>query len=416
MIRPNAQMPLDPATDAALLLRRIGFATLALALPLASLVSRRAAVVLAPIGVVLLVIAALIEAPRWFGNNVKAALLSRPGVILLALVGWAVLSLVWSPYTSSASEKAANLFLAIALGFAGAAALPERMRASNLNLAALGAGLAAIFALGLLLTEALSPVDSRAASAAGSVERGVSVVLIMSWPALAWLLSRERGLTALGLALVVGLLALSRIEDGEAMAMLCGAIAFGVISANRVFGARLIGGIMAGLMLLAPLLPFLLLPIFRLSPSVFSTVAIGLDIWADIISSRPVQLVTGHGLDTVLRGRITGALPLEVPTTILFETWYELGLVGAATAALALYFAVTAAGRMPGALAAGGVAAFVTAFALAALGFASFQTWWLMTLTAVALLFTAIARGQYRTERPVAPLSRRPKAPSAPAE
>jgi hypothetical protein len=416
MIRPNAQMPLDPATDAALLLRRIGFATLALALPLASLVSRRAAVVLAPIGVVLLVIAALIEAPRWFGNNVKAALLSRPGVILLALVGWAVLSLVWSPYTSSASEKAANLFLAIALGFAGAAALPERMRASNLNLAALGAGLAAIFALGLLLTEALSPVDSRAANAAGSVERGVSVVLIMSWPALAWLLSRERGLTALGLALVVGLLALSRIEDGEAMAMLCGAIAFGVISANRVFGARLIGGIMAGLMLLAPLLPFLLLPIFRLSPSVFSTVAIGLDIWADIISSRPVQLVTGHGLDTVLRGRITGALPLEVPTTILFETWYELGLVGAATAALALYFAVTAAGRMPGALAAGGVAAFVTAFALAALGFASFQTWWLMTLTAVALLFTAIARGQYRTERPVAPLSRRPKAPSAPAE
>jgi hypothetical protein len=416
MIRPNAQMPLDPATDAALLLRRIGFATLALALPLASLVSRRAAVVLAPIGVVLLVIAALIEAPRWFGNNVKAALLSRPGVILLALVGWAVLSLVWSPYTSSASEKAANLFLAIALGFAGAAALPERMRASNLNLAALGAGLAAIFALGLLLTEALSPVDSRAANAAGSVERGVSVVLIMSWPALAWLLSRERGLTALGLALVVGLLALSRIEDGEAMAMLCGAIAFGVISANRVFGARLIGGIMAGLMLLAPLLPFLLLPIFRLSPSVFSTVAIGLDIWADIISSRPVQLVTGHGLDTVLRGRITGALPLEVPTTILFETWYELGLVGAATAALALYFAVTAAGRMPGALAAGGVAAFVTAFALAALGFASFQTWWLMTLTAVALLFTAIARGQYRTERPVAPLSRRPKAPSAPTE
>ena len=70
---------------------------------------------------------------------------------------------------------------------------------------------------------------------------------------------------------------------------------------------------------------------------------------------------------------------------------------------------------MPGALAAGGVAAYATAFSLAALGFASFQTWWLMTLTAVALLFTAIARGQYRTERPVAPLSRRPKAPKLPA-
>jgi thiol:disulfide interchange protein len=60
---------------------------------------------------------------------------------------------------------------------------------------------------------------------------------------------------------------------------------------------------------------------------------------------------------------------------------------------------------MPGALAAGGVAAYVTAFALTALGFATLQPWWLMTLAAVALLFSAIARGQYRTERPVAPLS-----------
>ncbi len=64
MIRNNAQAPLDPATDAALLLRRIGFGTLALVLPLAALVSRRAAVVLVPIGVVLLIIATLIEDPR----------------------------------------------------------------------------------------------------------------------------------------------------------------------------------------------------------------------------------------------------------------------------------------------------------------------------------------------------------------
>jgi hypothetical protein len=414
MNRPSQTM-LDPAADAALLLRRIGFAILALVLPLASLISRRAAVILVPIGVVLLVIAALIEAPRWFGANLKGSLTSRPGLILLGLVGWAVLSLVWSPFTGSASDKAANLFLAIGLGFSGAAALPERMRASNLNLAALGTGLASILAIGLLLTETLGPSGARATDAAGSVERGVSVILIMSWPALAWLLSRERGLTALGLALVVGVLAVTRYEDGEAAAMLFGAIAFGIVAANRRFGARLVAAVSASLIMLAPLLPFLLLPFLRLVPNAFSTVALGLDIWADIISTRPIQLITGHGLDTVLRGRITGVLPLEAPTTILFETWYELGLVGASTAALALYFAIRAAGHMPGALAAGGVAAYVTAFSLAALGFASFQTWWLMTLTAVALLFTAIARGQYRTERPVAPLTRRPKAPVVPS-
>ena len=122
--------------------------------------------------------------------------------------------------------------LAVALGFCGVAALPERMRASNLNLAPLGTGVAALFALALIVAAALRPADAEP----GSVERGVSVILIMAWPALAWLLSRERGLSALGLALAVGLLALTRFEDGEAVAMIFGAVAFGAVSANRERG------------------------------------------------------------------------------------------------------------------------------------------------------------------------------------
>lgn len=401
MIRRNAQGPLDPAADAAVLLRRIGFATLALALPVASLVSRRAAVVLVPIGVILLVISSLVEEPGWFTGTLKRALTSRPGLILLGLVGWAVLSLIWSPYTTSATEKAGNLVLAVALGFCGTAALPERMRASNLNLAALGTGLAAIFALALIVFAALR----RSEVEVGSVERGVSVVLIMAWPALAWLLSRARGLSALGLALLVGMLALTRFEDGEAVAMICGAAAFGAVTANRDKAVPIIAAVIAGVMLLAPILPFLLIPIVSRFPESAGDFVLALGVWADVVSREPVQLVTGHGLDTVLRGRVTGALPQTTPTTLLFETWYELGIVGAAAASICLYFAIRAAGRMQGALAAGGVAAYTTAFALTALGFATLQPWWLMTLAAVALLFTAIARGQYRTERPVAPLS-----------
>lgn len=410
MPRRNAQGPLDPATDAALLLRRIGFATLAVALPIASLVSRRAAVVLAPIGVVLLVIAALVEAPAIFSATLKRAVFSRPGMILLGLVGWAVLSLIWSPYTMSAAEKASNLVLAVALGFCGVAALPERMRASNLNLAALGTGVAAVFALALIVVAAMRPVEAEP----GSVERGVSVVLIMAWPALAWLLSRDRGLSALALSIVVGLLALSRFEDGEAVAMICGAAAFGAVSANRDKAVRIIAAIIAFAMLFAPLLPFLLTPIVARLPDSANDFVQALAVWADVVLRAPIQLVTGHGLDTVLRGRITGALPPATPATLLFETWYELGIVGAAAASACLYFAIRAAGRMPGALAAGGVAAYVTAFALTALGFATLQPWWLMTLAAVALLFSAIARGQYRTDRPVAPLSLRAGAQGRP--
>jgi hypothetical protein len=168
----------------------------------------------------------------------------------------------------------------------------------------------------------------------------------------------------------------------------------------------MVAAVLAGLILLAPILPFLMIPIVSRLPD--STLAPALAVWADVISSAPIQLVTGHGLDTVLRGRLIGALPPATPTTLLFETWYELGLVGAAAAAFCLYVAVRAAGRMPGALAAGGVAAFTTAFALSALGFATLQPWWLMTLTSVVLMFGAIARGQYRTDRPVAPLLKSP--------
>ncbi|PTM39117.1 peptide ABC transporter permease [Bosea sp. 124] len=409
MSHRHLQTPLDPATDAARLLRRIGFGTLALVLPIASLVSRRAAVVLAPIGVVLLIIAALIEEPATFVSTLKRALLSRPGMILVGLVGWAVLSLVWSPYTASATEKAGNLVLAVVLGICGMAALPERMRASNLNLAALGTGIAGAFALALVVIAALRHADTDA-----GVERGISVILIMAWPALAWLLSRERGLSAVGLALVVGLLALTRFEDGEAVAMICGAVAFGAVSANREAASTIIAAIIAVLILIAPLLPFLLMPIVSTFPQGAGEFTQTLAVWADVVSREPFKLITGHGLDTVLRGRMIGALPQPAPTTLLFEVWYELGIVGATAASACLYFAIRAAGRMPSALAAGGVAAFSTAFALSALGFATLQPWWLMTLAAVVLMFGAIARGQYRTDRPVAPLSLKPAGTSRP--
>lgn len=403
MNRQHPPAPLDPALDAAMLLRRIGFGLLALALPLVALVSRRAAVVLVPIGIVLLVIAALIEEPGRFLRVLRDSIISRPGLILVGLVAWAMLSLVWSPYPAAALEKATNLALAVALGFLGLSALPERMRSTNLNLVALGNGVTAIAALALIISAFLRQTDAPPAA----VERGVSIVLIMAWPALAWLLSRERGMSALGLAFVIALLSFTRFDDGETIPMMFGAVAFGAVTASRASATRAIAAIVAGLMMLAPLLPFLLAPLVAALPDSASDFAQALWIWADVIRQSPVELITGHGLDTVLRGQMNGVLPPAAPASLLFETWYELGLVGASTAAAGLYFAIRAAGRMPGALAAGGVAAFTTAFALGALGFGPLLPWWLMTLTAVILMFGAVARGQYRTDRPAVPLPMR---------
>jgi predicted cobalt transporter CbtA len=46
------------------------------------------------------------------------------------------------------------------------------------------------------------------------------------------------------------------------------------------------------------------------------------------------------------------------------------------------------------------MAAFASAFTMAAMGVSTTQMWWVTTLIAVGLIFIAIARGQFRTKRP----------------
>jgi hypothetical protein len=389
---------LDPTADAAALLQRIGFGTLTLALPAAALVSRRAGVVLAPIGVALIVVAMVIDNPAKFIRNLRDAAFSRAGLLLMGLTGWVVLAAGWSPWRGDAIDKAINIGFAVALGFAGASALPARMRASNLNLIALGVGGACLLAVILAGSELMGRASPEADG--GAIARGLALVAVMAWPALAWLLSRGRSYAAISLAALVILVALMRVGQGGAVLIITGLVAFGLTTWRPALSARVIGGIAAGLMLAAPLIPFLLKPFAWMFSRSWQN---GIEIAADVVRYEPVKLITGHGLDSVLRGKLAGVLPADAPTNIMFETWYELGLVGAIAAALCLWFAIRAASRMEGPLAAGGVAAYATAFALAATGQATLQFWWLVMLSAVAIMFTAIARGQVRTERPIAP-------------
>ncbi len=389
---------LDPTADAAALLRRIGFATLTLALPAAALVSRRAGVVLAPLGVTLLAAAMVIDKPANFFRSLRDAALSRAGLLLVGLTLWVALAATWSPWRGDAIDKALNIGFAVALGLAGAAALPARMRASNLNLIALGVSAACLLAVIIAVGDALGrrPADGDG----GALARGLALVSVMAWPALAWLLSRGRSIAALALAALVVIVAATRLGQGGGVTIIVGALAFGLTTWRPALAARALGGAAAGAMLAAPLLPFLMQPLAGLLPVDWAR---GAAIAADVVRNEPVKLITGHGLDSVLRGKLAGVLPTEAPNSLLFETWFELGLVGAVAAALCFWFAIRAAARMPAPLAAGGVAAYATAFALAATGQATLQVWWLVMLSAVAIMFTAIARGQVRTERPIAP-------------
>ena len=89
-----------------------------------------------------------------------------------------------------------------------------------------------------------------------SLERGMIVLVLLLWPALAWLHSRGRNLEALALALAVALGSFAATEGLPLYGLAVGALAFALdrhepgagLAPRRV-------SLMAGLLLLAPLSP-----------------------------------------------------------------------------------------------------------------------------------------------------------------
>ncbi len=395
---------LDPALDAAALLRRIGFATLVLAIPMVALVSRRAAVVLAPIGLSLLILAALIDGQGTpVGEGVRRALLSPAGAALTLLIAWAGLSLAWTPFPQSGLEKFVNLAGTALITFLGVLSLPQRMRSSNLYLMAIGTGAAVFFSMGLA---AGGSFDSGAtADAEGrSLERGLLILALFAWPAIGWLASRDRRMEALILSGGVLIAALIGAPSAVVASLVLGGLAFGIVALNRAGGPRVVAGAMAATIVAAPLLPFILRPILRLSLSATDPVIQSLNAWSWSVARDPLRLVTGHGLDASFRGRLAGMLPADAPTGALFVVWHDLGIVGVGAAMVALAGATLAIGRAGGPLAPAKIAALTTAFVLAILGPHAGQAWWLAAIGVVALAFVAAERGQFRTERPKARL------------
>ncbi|HSP26500.1 MAG TPA: peptide ABC transporter permease, partial [Saliniramus sp.] len=140
----------DPVASATALLRRLGFATLMLVIPSLALVSRRAVVVLAPIGITLLIIAAILDGEnRPIGKSNRAFAGSVPVLATIVLLVWIALSLLWTPFPEPAAARVGSILAMTALVVAGYYALPDRMRASNIYLLPIGVSVAAIAGIAL---------------------------------------------------------------------------------------------------------------------------------------------------------------------------------------------------------------------------------------------------------------------------
>lgn len=402
MARPQTSAD-DLALDAAALLRRIGFFGLLVVAPVAAQVSRRATVVLSPIAVILLILASVIDGRQRPIREGIGRLVRSPAFLAgVLIILWTALSLTWTPFLQPATERLANLVTTILLTLAGYLALPDRMRSANLYLLPLGVGLAAIVAILIdLFGDSMIRVSPDGESA---LERGATLLALLCWPAVSWLRSRGRNMESLVVAVLVAAALLLAPTTTPLFALAVGAIYFALTLYRPGLGARITAISLAGVLAIAPLIPFAARPIGKAVFGAGSATVQSIEAWRRLITSEPVRLITGHGFETALRGRFVGLVPTNAPTTVLFELWFELGVVGAFAAAFALFVSIRRAAAASPTLVPGAMAAFVTAFTIGGIGVGLTVMWWLTSLAIAALVFVAIERGQFRSRRPKASL------------
>jgi hypothetical protein len=382
----------EAAARASALLFRIGFAILVIVMPMAASGSRRAVVVLAPVGAGILFFASLLM-PGGSNPLTRAgqALMSPIALAALFLLGWSVLSLAWTPFPGAGAERLARTAGLAILAIGAILALPERMRASNLYLMALGTGAAGLlwFSVWLAGGPDVDPV---------ALERARIMIILLAWPSVAWLALKRRAVSAMAAAAVAGGLAFASEGQILLLALMAGGIVLGGAIANAGGTTRGLAAAMAAIVLLGPLIA---LAAHALPAATGGTIR-EWQIWGELIMADPSRLVTGHGVETALRNRIVSVLDAQAPRSLVFELWYEFGVLGALAASVLLAAAAGAIGRLGAPLLYFALGCMAFAFTLAVAGLGRQQTWWLTALAATLIAFAGIANGMQRTSRPQA--------------
>ena len=384
------EVSVDPARDAASVLRRLGFLTLMVGLPVSGLAGRTAPVFVVAIGIALVASAAFFDRAVRPPGRVVLELSGSPVVWALAvLAGWALLSVIWAP----APAPAASLWLgAVATGIAGLAglfALPDRMRAANLYPAPIGVGIGVVAAIVFAVTAGGTDPD-----ASQRLSRCLSILVLVLWPAVGWLRSRGRDIEALVLAVGTGIAASLGPSLAPILALAVGTFAYLIAHLAPRVGVVAVGAACGFLVLLAPVLVATGGPIA--ASWLPAAPAAALEAWRPMIVAEPLRWFTGHGLAS---HPVRGVGVMSPATASVLGFWYELGLVGAVAVAVAAVAGLRGAHPRFGPLLPAFSAAVATGFALSAAGTERGAAWPSAVVAAV-LVFVAAERGQFRTRRP----------------
>jgi hypothetical protein len=397
--------PPDAGADAARLLQRLGYAVLAIGAPCAESLSSRAIFVFFPIGVALLLVAAMLDPVRGAMARIREPLSSRIAWCLLAFIVWTVLSLAWTPFPSSAVQHLGKLLGTALLAYLAVACMREHMRAGDLYLFPTGVAVAmlALIVVALAAHAGADPNDGRIGRA------GISLVVLM-WPAMACLAARGRNgyarlllIAAMAFTFAIGAVA-------TAAALLIGMLGLSFAISDTKRTAADLGLLAAAIIMLCPIAPAVAPALARwyyhAKLVTLSDPFPPLAAAADILLHDPLRLFTGHGFDAAIKGVENGLLPPHTPRVVLFELWYECGVIGAALVAGMTWFAFRALGAFDQRIAPYLIAALSADLTLAFLAVDFSQMWWATMLAVSAISAAAAFHSLYRTKRPAATLSR----------
>ncbi|MCI0467758.1 MAG: hypothetical protein L0Y57_12245, partial [Beijerinckiaceae bacterium] len=390
-----------PAEAAAILLIRLGLATLFLALPCAGVFWRGAIYVLFPIGAILVLLGALIDAPRQAGQRLWDAISSPVAAAALFAGFWAALSLVWTPFAAEAGQRLLQSFAAAVLAGLAAVYMPQRTKPIDLYILPAGLALASVATVILAFVEPPWFFGGFAFDET-LFERALITAIVLVWPALGLLAMREHWVAAAVLAVLVTAVALAGFAQIALLAMGAGAFVFAASMSSPRKVARIFAWLTASLIMLSPILPLVYRLALRLTGVEDGAASAPMLIWYDLAVSQWPRLITGHGFDFVHRGLNYGYLPAMTPASFLFVLWFDFGLVGAAGFAVLLALLFREAGRLPAGAAPAVLAGLVSILTIVLLGIATSQIWWLTLLACDAIAFALLTRSVDWSKRPEA--------------
>jgi hypothetical protein len=390
----------DPAIEAARLLSRLGLILLFIISQVAPIVTMQTIYFLLPIGAVLLLLSASLSPDPGRLFELRALATKPPVIATIFFVAWTALSLAWTPFSAGPAERFAKSSATLALVAAACGLLPERTKTSNLNLLPIGAGAAAVILAGVAIGMTVPPNRLIDLDIPPLQRAGLGLALL-AWPALGALAVRERrNWTAALAAATVVACALSGAPH-VLLALGVGAVVFVVSLGRTKRVAKILAYIAAAVILLAPIVAGLVHLIFAGQAPGFAK---PLEVWGHIVANDGARVLTGHGFGAAIYGILGHYLYQATPRSLVFEVWFDLGILGAAALAAVAARAFVIVGRVRAALAPFLLGGLATGVTISVTGPAAEQLWWLTFAGLNAIAFALVMRGQFRRRRPSLPV------------